>query len=125
MRRGNVGFILLTVCLVFVAAFCVTGTVISEHDPGAKEVEAYYRQLEQELVQEIREYLAVAGFENSGVTLTRVLDGDGVREYTITIHHGTIDRMDEAAREKLTEQLSELVFVADNCTFCHEFLVAD
>lgn len=128
MRRnemGAVGFWGLTLCLVLVSAFCITGTVMSRSNPGEQEWENYYRVQERELVQETREYLGQNGFSNSGVTLTRVIDEKGKREYTITVHHGKIDNMDEDSRESLKKELSTLVFEADNCTFYHEFLVTD
>ena len=125
MRRGNVGFILLTVCFVLVCAFCITGTVMSQSSPGELEVENYYRAREKQLVGDIREYLGHSGFPDSGVTLTRVIDTDGVREYTITVHHGKIDKMDASSRESLRKELSTLVFAEDNCLFYHEFLVTE
>lgn len=126
-RKSNstIGFVLATICLVFVSAFCITGTVFSQTKPGAAELESYYRQQEKALVQEARDYLNQAGFQNSGVTLNRVVDEDGSIEYTMTIHHGKIDKMDEASRESLKKELSTLTFPAENCTFFHEFLVTD
>lgn len=127
MRRGKgiIGFWLLTICLVLVSAFCITGTAMSRCKPEGRELENYYREKEKELVQDTRNYLCRAGFQNSGVTLTRVVESDGSREYTVTIHHGKIDSMDEPSRENLKRELSALTFSADNCTFFHEFLVAD
>lgn len=127
MRRGIgvVQFVVLTVCLVFISAFCITGTVMSQNNPGEKELESYYRAREKELVQDTRKYLNAAGYQNSGVTLTSVTDADGSREYTITVHHDRIDRMDENARELLREELAALAFTAENCSFFHEFLVTD
>lgn len=124
-RRGVIGFVALTACLVFISAFCVTGTVMSQSNLSERELENYYRAQEKELVQETREYLNQAGFIDSGVMLTKVLEANGSREYTITIHHSKIDKMDTVSRESLREELETLVFVADNCTFCHEFLVTD
>lgn len=123
--RGAIGFGVLTICLILISAFCVTGTVISQSNPGQAELENYYREKEKELVKETKEYLNEAGYANSGVTLTRVVDGDGNREYTVTVHHGKIDKMDELARESLKEELSVLAFSAENCSFCHEFLVTE
>lgn len=123
--NGNIGFVLVTICLVFVSAFCITGTVFCQTKPGAAELESYYRQQEKALVQETRDYLNQAGFQNSGVTLTRVADADGSLAYTMTIHHGKIDKMDEASRESLKKELSAFTFSAENCTFYHEFLVTD
>lgn len=127
MRRGMgvISFTVMTVCLVFISAFCVKGTVMSQSKSGGKELEGYYRAREKELVKDTREYLNAAGFHNSGVTLTSVTDTDGSREYTITVHHDRIDRMDENARELLKEELAALAFTAENCSFFHEFLVTD
>lgn len=123
--NGTIGFVVLTLCLILVSAFCFTGTVISQNKPSEKEMENYYRAQEKELVQETRDYLNQAGFSNSGVTLTRVIDADGSREYTVTVHHSKIDKMDMISRANLKEELATLAFAADNCTFCHEFLVTD
>lgn len=127
MRRGMgvISFTVLTVCLVFISAFCIKGTVMSQSKSGGKELESYYRAQEKELVQDTREYLNAAGFQNSGVTLTSVTDADGSREYTITVHHDRIDRMEESDRKLLKEELSALTFTAENCSFFHEFLVTD
>lgn len=118
-------FVLATICLVFVSAFCITGTVFSQTKPGNAELESYYRQQEKALVQETRAYLNQMGFQNSGVTLSRVVDTDGSMEYTMTIHHGKIDKMDEVSRESLKKGLSAFTFPAENCTFYHEFLITD
>lgn len=125
MKRGGAGFVLLTVFLVLFSAFCIGGTVISQSEIGERELENYYREQEKELVQEVRDYLQQAGFQNSGVMLTRVVDGDGSREYTLTVHHSKIDKMDDVSRESLGRALETLDFTADNCTFYHEFLITD
>ena len=125
MRRGNIGCILLTVCLVLISAFCITGTVMSQSRPSEQELEHYYRAKEKQLVLDTREYLGQNGFSNSGVTLTRVMDTDGVRKYTITVHHGKIDKLDDSSKESLKNELSALVFADDGCIFYHEFLVTD
>ena len=126
MRRkafDMIGFGVLTLCLVLVSAFCITGTVMSCSNSKEWEMELYDK--EQELVRDTREYLNQSGFVNSGVMLTSVMDENGMRWYTVTVHHGKIDRMDEDAKKNLKEQLATLVFAEDNCNFSHEFLVTD
>lgn len=125
IKAGTVGFWGLTVLLVFVSAFCITTTVMSRSNRAEREVESYFRVKEKQLVCDLREYLGQKGFPNSGVTLTRVVDEVGNREYTITVHHGRIDRMDEASRESLKNELSDFHFTEANCTFYHEFLATD
>lgn len=126
-RRGSrtITFFVLTFCLICVSAFCITGTVISQSKPSERELENYYRAQEKALVRETRDCLEQEGFHNSGVTLTSVIDVDGSREYTVTVHHGKINKMDIVSQEILKEELASFAFSADNCTFYHEFLVTD
>lgn len=126
MRRkryfSTIAFAAATLALVAVILFSVAGTVLSQSDIGAQELENYYRAQEKELLEETREYLAASGFQDSGVTLTKVVDAEGKREYTFTIHHRKIDKMSGEERRKLVEALSELASIDENCTFSHEFL---
>ena len=121
----TMGFWVLTLCLVLVSAFFITGTVMSGNNPDEQQLELYYREREQQLVRDTRDYLNQSGFRNSGVTLTRVVEEDGMREYTITVHHDKIHGMNETEREILKTELATLVFVEDSCSFSHEFLVTD
>ena len=74
------------------------------------------------LTKETREFLTEEGFLNSGVMLTKVVDADGSREYTLTVHHGRIDEMTEEEREILLEKMEQLVFAGEGVSFFHEFL---
>lgn len=125
MKRTDISFAFFTLFLSFLIALCVGGTVRGRE----RETENPYRLIESELLTEVREYLNRSGYTNSGVTLTRVTDGEGCREYTFTIHHGRIDRMDESEREILRDELDLLcqeagsMFSEDACSFRHEFLL--
>lgn len=125
VKIGNLSFVMLTMCLVLVSAFCITKTVQSQTNTEQIELEQYYRVQEEQLVNGVRVYLNEVGFRNSGVMLTRVVAADGMREYTVTVHHDKISKMDAGQREELKEQLSGFYFPADNCIFYHEFLEAD
>lgn len=126
MRMARmVGHIIMTVLLVSIIAFCVTKTVYSQSRVSERQWENYCRMQEKEMVQDVRAYLSENGFTNSGVMLTRMVDADGSCEYTLTVHHDKIDRMDDNDRELLGKKLSAFDFVAENCTFFHEFLLTD
>ena len=125
MRRffqSNITFVFVTVLFVMISAFCMSQTVTGKEDAEAKEQEAFYREQENKLLADTRAFLNQEGYYNSGVTLTRVVDSDGSREYTITIHHSRIDRMDDFEKQELKNALEELVFVSKGCSFCHTFL---
>lgn len=124
-KAGSFGFVAATFILVLVAAFFFAGTVMSRTDFDAAELEGYYREKETLLLADTREYLNGHGFSNSGVMLTRVVDENGQRQYTITVHHGEIDRMTTDEREELAKELSELTFEDETCAFYHEFLIND
>ena len=105
---------------------------MSKGDMTDRELEGYYRQVEKELLGQTREQLEVLGYKNSGVTLTRVVDAQGNRDYTFTIHHRKIDAMSPKERIELTEKLTSNLEAAGSkqlygealaeCSFFHEFL---
>lgn len=123
--KGTIIFLATTILLVAVSAFCITGTVISQTDIGAQELENYYREQEKELLCQAREQLNALGYTNSGVTLTRVVDEIGNREYTFTIHHRKIDKMSMEERADLAAELASDIVLTENCSFYHEFLMYD
>ncbi|MDE6925200.1 MAG: hypothetical protein K2O97_02385 [Acetatifactor sp.] len=121
-RTGSLRFRAVTILLIMVTAFCSAGTALSRTAFSGGELENYYCELECQLVEEAREYLERQGYRNSGVMLTRVVDMDGSREYTLSIHHGRIVRLNEEERERLTGVLEELAFTDRDCTFCVKVL---
>ncbi len=123
MRRGtkNIGFVMTVLALVTVMVFCWTGVAMSRMRVNAQELEVYYQEMEREMVEDARMLLSERGFVNSGVMLTRVIDQDGSRQYTLTVHHGRISRMCEEDRQLLMEELEQIAFEDENCIFFHKF----
>lgn len=122
-NRNKSGFAAVVLLLTLVAVYCSAGTVMSRTDLSVQEVEGFYREKEESLVDEVKDFLDGEGFLHSGVMLTRVVTADGSREYTMTVHHGKIDRLDEENRMLLMEELEKMVFEDGDCTFRHEFLI--
>ena len=77
--------------------------------------------LEERLAEETKAYLEEQGFYNSGVMVNRVVEADGSREYTVTVHHREISRMRGEERTALARELALLAFADEKCTFCHDF----
>lgn len=117
------GFLTTVLVLSLFAACCCAGTAKSRTDLSVQETEGYYQEKEKGLVKDVKEFLSGQGFVHSGVMLTRVIEADGSREYTLTVHHGKIDRLDEESRQILMNELEEIIFEDGNCTFRHEFLI--
>lgn len=113
----------VTLILVAITAFCITGTVMSKSRIDNAELENYYREQESRMLRETKDLLEEMGYKNSGVTLTRMVDEAGNREYTFTIHHGKIDKMSEQERCQLAEELVENSVLLADCSFYHEFLM--
>ena len=86
-------------------------------DFSAEGQEGSYLERDEQLVKEIREYLGRKGYEDSGVMLTRVVETDGRREYTLSIHHGRITAMTGEEQERLADSLQEMAFTDQNCVF--------
>ncbi len=128
MGKTTGGFIFMAFLLVAVIIFGVTGTVKGQVNLQDMDKERWYRQEEARLLQEARGYLEDIGYHNSGVTLTRVVDGAGARAYTFTVHHSRIDRMAEKERENLRRELAGLTddftgaVPGEVCTFRVKFL---
>ena len=118
----NLKWILTTIVLILVTAFSIAGTVISKNDFKADELEQYYLQKEKQLTEDVRDFLNQKGYRNSGVTVTRVVESNGNREYTVTVHHGDIDRMTEGERTVLAGEMGNLTFEDEHCTFSMNFL---
>ena len=123
MKNGkNLKWILTTIVLILVTAFSIAGTVISKNDFKAGELEQYYLQKEKQLTEDVRDFLNQKGYRNSGMTVTRVVESNGNREYTVTVHHGDIDRMTEGERTVLAGEMGNLTFEDEHCTFSMNFL---
>ena len=120
-RAGIVSYVAGTMLLVLIAALFVGCTAMSRTDIGTRELEEYYLTKEQTLTEDVYELLAMEGYENSGVMVTRVVEGDGSRLYTIAVHHKRINLLDDKEREMLQSQVEGLVFEDEACSFLIDF----
>ena len=125
MKRwmDKIRFMAVIMVSVFIAACFFTGTVMGKGEADTQELEGYYHSKEQSLVEDAREFLKGEGYADSGVMLTRVIESDGSRQYTLTIHHRRIDKLEEAERQLLVEKLEKIAFKDANSTFCCKFFI--
>ena len=121
--REESRFMVAAVLLLLAAVYFWTAAAVSGMEVSAGELETYYSEKERELVAEARACQDREGFRNSGVMLTRVVDEDGRRQYTLTVHHGKIDDMEEDDRAALLDSLGKIIFLDASCSFRHEFLI--
>lgn len=124
MKRitGSLKLLAATMIMVLFAALFFVMTVAGRTALDREEREAYYRQQEKDMLRNVRSFLEEQGLENSGIMLTYVEEENGFREYTLTVHHGDIDRMDGNEQELLAARLAEFSFEDENCSFRQRFL---
>lgn len=113
----NLSFIVVTIMLILTSIFFISKTVQGREDIETVEKERYFRVLEQEYVEEIRTYLNEQGYTNSGVSLTRVVDEEGGREYSIVLHHKYLQKLSAEEKEALFASIQEMAFDEDGCNF--------
>ena len=117
--------IIFTAILVLTIALCISATAISQAKNNHRAQTEYYRDMEQEYVGELRSFLGENGYRNSGVTMTEVVETDGSRNYTVTIHHQKIKNLSAQEKEALLTSCKELEFMDGACSISHKFLETD
>lgn len=95
----NTVFAGVTVLLILTVWLSAAGIVKSESSERAKE--EHYAVLEQQYVEDIREYLNKTGYPDSGVMCNRVTYEDGRREYTVFLHHRRLAGLAEEEKKRL------------------------
>ena len=115
--KNTCTFIVVTILLVLISTFFISGTVQSQSAENISENEKYFQELEREYVREIRDYLNAQGYENSGVTLTRTVDAQGDREYRVTLHHKYLEKLSKQERENIFGIIADMAFQEDGCIF--------
>lgn len=110
-------FVIFTFVVSMVIAFFISGTVVSQADGKVTVDEESFPILEEEYVEEIKGLLDDLGYENSGVNLTMIADGEGNRSYQVKLHHKRINRLSEEEKEALFATVEELAFQVMGCEF--------
>lgn len=117
--------VVFTVLLILIAAFCISGTVFCRNKGGNQMEEQSWKVMEQEYVARLYSLLEEKGYCNSGVTMNRVIQADGSREYVVKIHHRRINRLDACGQAALLGECRKIAFPVEDCSFYHEFLETD
>lgn len=119
----NIMFAVFTAALILISAFFVAGTVQSQTADQCPANETYFQALEKDYISRIRKYLEVQGFENAGVTMTRIVDAEGNREYTILVHHRYLEKLSAEALADIFREIEENGFAEDGCIFQVNLLI--
>ena len=98
--------ILVTAIVVLVCGIGMTVKAASSNENG-KISKEQYRKMEEEYMEEVREILLEKGCKNAGITLTYVSDTEENRNYTVTVHHARLEKMDAQRLGVLEARLQE------------------
>ena len=77
---------------------------------------AEYQLQETELKNEIRACMENLGYYNCGITMTKVMDENGKREYRVLLHHMDLDKADSEKVNELYLMLSYIQMPEENMT---------
>lgn len=75
-----------------------------------------YQLQESQLKSEIRDCLEEMGYNNSGITMTKVIDADNSREYTVLVHHQDLDTGDLEKVNEIYGILNQIQMPGENMT---------
>lgn len=120
MKRKNCLFVIMTMLLVLIILFCTTETVMSQGRVSRQK--QYYADMEKQYLSDIKNTLNEKGYPQSGITIRWVSDGEGLRSYTVMIHHRKINSLNNNEIEELQKELTVTEFNDESCTFSYEFL---
>ena len=68
----------------------------------------YEKQMEQKYVEQVRTVLDKAGYVNSGIMLTKCVDVDGTRTYTLNIHNKKLSYSSAQGINQLQNEIYEI-----------------
>jgi len=105
-----VGMIALVLIIIF-------STKVVRSAQADSALEKYYAGLENEYKHMVRDYMNENGYTNAGIMVTRIIDSEGNRTYTVKLHHDKLDRLDEKGIATLMNEVSELGFEDEICEF--------
>ena len=120
MNRYRFYMISLAVVILLFSIATMTVNGQGEHDIAMER--EFYEELEDDYVFRLRELLGNKGYSNAGVTMTKIYQTDGGREYTVQIHHKRIEHLSEGEQILLMNELAAVCFGDEQCSVLHKFL---
>ena len=92
MKR-NIFYVITTILLLLLIIFFSRETVYAQREGRIAVDSEVQKQIEKEHVEAVKDILSEHNLSNSGVMMTKVIYGDGKREYTVKINNRLIQTM--------------------------------
>lgn len=115
LRRYNMVKIAGVLLIVVVALWCVFG-IKANASVKAENDKAEYQLQEIEFKKEVKDCLENMGYFNSGITVTKIMNEDGSREYSVRVHNQYLDLENTDAVNYVYSALSYIRVQGDNIT---------
>lgn len=120
MKR-NIFYVVTTILLLLIVFFS-RETVYAQREGRVAVDSEVQKQIEKEYVEQVKEILDGHHLSNSGVMMTKVIYGDGRREYTVKINNRVIQQMTSYEQAQLKTEMEKISFPLPNCSFTYEYL---
>lgn len=115
-------FYMLTIMLVFVLFSLAIMQVKGQGEVDFAADRELYEELEDRYTERLSKMLAEKGYRNAGITMTKIYQPDGSREYTVLIHHKRINQLSDGEKILLLNELVAVSFGGEHCSVLHKFL---
>ena len=110
MMQIAIGIVLTVLILWSICSVRANAAEKAENDT------AEFQLQEIQLKSEIRKCLEDMGYFNSGITMTKVMDDDSGREYSVLVHHSYLDAKNTEKVNAVYEILRTIDVGSDNMT---------
>lgn len=118
MRTGTYfkhkGTILFLLGMLIIIVFCIFGTMTVNAVRHQKMTDEAYTEFEKTYRDRVRAYMDDLGYKNAGIMLTKVVDCDGKRTYTLEIHHRRFSLLSDEEKSKVITDLQGLAGIDTN-----------
>ena len=108
------GTILFVLAMLIIIICCVFGTMTVNAVRHQKMTDEAYSEFEKAYRDRVRAYMDDLGYRNAGIMLTKVVDCEGKRTYTLEIHHRRFSSLSDEDKTKVIAELRNLAGIDTN-----------
>ena len=115
MKKSNIIKLVMVVGFVGILLWSMFG-IRANASERAENSKREYRMQEAEFKCEIRNGLEKLGYYNAGITVTKIMDEDGSREYSVMVLHQDLDVFNQEKTDEAYSALYGVKMNAENIT---------
>ena len=100
----------IAIVMTFILTVLLLNMKVEGNDNVSEARAAYYHEMEERYTEVLESVLYDNGLYDAGINISSVIDVDGSREYTVSIHHRLIGFMSDEEMGHLMSDLNGLPF---------------